>query len=194
MSLFSNSKVNKLTEFFCGMGESEFLETSINITDYPFEPSSIFPNKEIQASQINVVHLDKYPPTIKIGDELIFISREHVDELKAFAERNKLKTAKRNSNWDWITEPFLDTEFSNKDQMRTSEILTKNGISEKEIAELRIEIGDYMIEYNFSTMLWEWANLGLLDVLSAMRVKLNKEEFKKFYWRAMEIEQRNKDV
>lgn len=68
----------------------------------------------------------------------------------------------------------------------------ENGISEEELARLREEAGEQLYKYNFDTMLWDWCNLGLSDVLAAMKPKLGKKEFEDFYWRAMEIEQRNK--
>jgi hypothetical protein len=181
-----------MKNLFCGIGESEILENSIKIADYPFEPSSVYPSEQIDASQIDEIHLNEYPPTIKIGKELIFISREYIENLKLFAERNKIKTTVRAANWNLITEPFLDTEFSEEQKQWTTERLRSNGISEQETFQLRDEIGRQMYKYNFDTMLWEWTNLGLTDVLSAMRVKLDKKEFKDFYWRAMEIEQRQK--
>ena len=187
---FLGSLSNDIENFFCGIGESKILGDSIKITDYPFEPSLIFPNQEILASSIDEIHLDEYPPTLKIGNELIFISREDVEALTGFANKNKVKTAKRNSNWDRIAEPFLDTEYSKEQQLQTIKQLEQNGVSEKEVLKLREEVGDYMMEYNFATFLWEWCNLGLTDVLSAMRVTLSKEDFHEFYWRAMEIEQR----
>ncbi len=187
---FSESRTDELVKFFCGIGESEILDESIKTTDYPFEPSTVFPNKEIHFSEIDEIHLDEYPPTLKIGDELIFISREYIAELKEFTERNNIKEANRNSNWNRITEPFLDTEFDEEQKQKTIELLIENGFTEKEVADSRKEIADYMMEYNFGTMLWDWVSLGLNDVLSVMRVKLKKEEFQEFYWRAMEIEQR----
>ena len=180
----------ELENFFCGIGEAEILKSSITITDYPFEPSKVFPHKEIKASKIDEVHLNEYPPTIKIENELIFISRELIEELTAFAKRNNTETIKRQSNWDRITEPFVDTEFDDNQKANTIKHLTENGFTKKEIIELREEVGEQMNKYNFDTMLWEWGFLGLSDVLSAMRVKLSKEEFEEFYWRAMEIEQR----
>jgi len=44
-----------------------------------------------------------------------------------------------------------------------------------------------MLKYNFDTMLWEWCFLGTLDVLSAMRTKYKKEQYKEFYERVMKI-------
>lgn len=176
--------------FFCGIGESEIKEASIKIWNYPFEPSNIFPSKEIQADEIEEVHLDQYPPTVRVNNELIFISREKVDQLKEFAKANQLKISERASNWDYLTEPFLDTEHDAEQKAASINSLMRNGFTEMEIFEIRKEIGKQMTKYNFDTMLWEWGILGLTDVLSAMRPSLNKEKFKAFYWKAMEIEQR----
>jgi hypothetical protein len=41
-------------------------------------------------------------------------------------------------------------------------------------------------------MLWEWGALGLSDVLRAMRTKYDKEQYREFYKKSMEIALRNK--
>lgn len=176
----------------CGIGESEISDKSIRIWNYPFEPSVVYPERGIQYSEIIEVHLDKYPPTIKIGEDLIFISKESEEKLREFANRNNIRITERMSNWDWITEPFLDTEFDDEHKERTIKLLESNGILKKEAMELRAEIEEQMNKYNFDTMLWEWGGFGLNDVFSAMKPKLEKKEFRDFYWRAIEIEQRNK--
>ena len=184
-SLFG-SNLYEMHTFICGIGEVEIEKNYINIKKYPFEPSLVYPSKKVLYSEIDEIHLGQYPPTLKIGNELIFISREQVKLLEGFALRNKVKTTERASNWDWITEPFLDTEFDEEQQEKTQKLLEANGIFRDELKQLREEIGKQMYKYNFDTMLWEWVNLGLNDVLAAMRPKLSKD----FYWRAMEIEQR----
>lgn len=181
----------EIENFLCGIGESEINEKSIRIWNYPFEPASVYPEREIRFDVIDEIHKDQYPPTLKLNQELIFITRESLNQLTEFAYRNQIKLSKRVSNWNWITEPFLDMEASDKRKDQTAKILKENGISEKELLELREEIGHQMYKYNFDTMLWDWCNLGLADVLSAMRLKLDSKEFEDFYWRAMEIEQRN---
>ena len=70
--------------------------------------------------------------------------------------------------------------------------MEKNGILNEEIDTIRHEVKEQMLKYNFDTMLWEWGGLGLSDVLSAMRVKYDKEKFVDFYNRAMEIQLRTK--
>lgn len=177
-------------KFLNTLGETEIGVQSIKIRDYPFEPASVFPQKEIYADQMEAIHLKQSPPTIKINSELIFISKESAPQLAAFAERNQIILSERAANWDLITEPFLDTEFDETQQQATLKLLQQQGFTENEITALREEIGRQMHKYNFNTMLWEWGVLGLHDVLSAMRPKLNKAAFREFYWRAMEIEQR----
>ena len=182
-----------MRNLFCGIGESEILRRSIRISGYPFEPSSVHPNKEIYANEIEAIHLKEAPNTFGIGKELVFLSREYATELENFAKRNKIEVSDRASNWNLINEPFLDTEFDEKQKQRTLELLESNGISMEEVEKLRQEVGKQMYRYNFGTMLWEWCFLGLSDVLSSMRAKLDKKAFHEFYWRAMEIEQRSQN-
>lgn len=187
---FFGASVKELSGFVCGIGKSKILENDILIEGYPFEPSSVFPKRLVSHQKIAEVHLDNYPPTMQIGNELVFIERTKIEQLEDFAIRHNVKLVKRNSNWDWITEPFLDTEFTPEQQAKTIELLVKNGFTETEILDLREEIREQMFKYNFDTMLWEWNCLGLSDVLSAMRVKYDRPAFEVFYWKAMEIEMR----
>ncbi|MEK6477390.1 hypothetical protein WJR50_07645 [Catalinimonas sp. 4WD22] len=187
---FFGATPNELKKFRRGLGESAIQEKSIAIKHYPFDPSQVYPDKVIPADEINEVYLDTYPPTLKLGVELIFISRESVGLLKEFAERNNIPIGKRKANWDWISEPYLDTEFDHEQQERSIALLVSNGISKHETERLRAEIARQMYKYNFDTMLWEWVNLGLYDVLMAMSAKYTSKEFERFYWKAMEVEQR----
>ena len=186
------SRFYEICQFIRGMGNAEFLENAIRISGYPFEPSTVYPEKLIRAEDIDAIHPDTCPPTIRLKNELIFVSGEKVDALKNFADAHALKITARASNWDYITEPFLDTEFDEMQQKATMEVLAKNGISPEETNRLRAAIEGRMYKYNFDTMLWEWVNLGLLDVLLAMRPAMDKNAFRAFYWQAMEIEQRVK--
>jgi hypothetical protein len=95
-------------------------------------------------------------------------------------------------NWDWLLEPYVDTEYTDEIDLRLTDLLSKNGIYKEEIDIIRDEVKEQMFKYNFDTMLWEWGGLGLSDVLAAMRVKYNKEQFANFYDRAMEIQLRTK--
>ena len=185
--------INKIKthNMLCGIGESEIYENEIRISKYPFKPSNVYPNTRIKANQIDAICWDSYPPAIKIGDEYIFISREHSENLRKFSEINKVKTFKAIWTWQWLLEPYLDTEYAKETDKRLNDLLNKNGISNEEIKSIRNEVKDQMMKYNFDTMLWEWGGLGLEDVLAAMRAKYDKVKFEDFFKRAMEIQFRN---
>ena len=121
---------------------------------------------------------------------MIFITKEKQEELKQFAKRNNIPIFTTSGNWDMLLEPFVDTEYTEEYNTQIYQRLNENGITNSEIEKIRTEVEKQMLKYNFDTMLWDWTNLGLSDVLSAMRVKYNKAEFEEFYFRAMEIELR----
>ena len=187
---FFNSSKYEMENLICGIGKSEISKDTIMIKNYPFEPSIAYPEKKFKSNEIEGICLDASPNYFKVKNELIFISKEYKTELKEFANRNKIEIFNQTWNWDRILEPFLDTEFNEKEKEITINWLIKNGISKTETKILRSEVYTQMYKYNFDTMLWDWISLGLFDVLSAMRVKYNKNEFIEFYNRAMEIELR----
>lgn len=190
--VFFGSSKYEMKNLLCGIGESEILDSEIKISKYPFEPSSVFPEKVISVNEINAISWDSYPPLIRIDNEVIFISREYSDQLKKFADNNKIETFEATRNWDWLLEPYVDTEYTDETDLRLTELLKKNGILKEEIDKIRSEVKEQMFKYNFDTMLWEWGSLGLSDVLGAMRVKYDKEQFADFYNKAMEIQLRTK--
>jgi len=187
---FFNSSKYEMENLICGIGNSEISKDTIFIKNYPFEPSLAFPKKEFKHNEIESICIDVSPHYFRVGNELVFVTTENKTELSEFANRNKIKIFKQTWNWDRILEPFLDTEFDEKDKIKTIELLNENGISKIETEKIRAEVEKQMYKYNFDTMLWDWCSLGLSDVLSAMRVKYNKNEFIEFYNRAMEIELR----
>lgn len=189
---FFRSSEYEMKNLICGIGESEILDAEIKVSKYPFEPSSVYPEKTIRANEISAISWDSYPPLIRIDNEVIFISRENSEELKKFADRNEIKTFKATRNWDWLLEPYLDTEYTDETDKRLRGLLKKNGFVNEEIDKIREEVENQMLKYNFDTMLWEWGGLGFSDVLSAMRVKYDKSEFVDFYNRGMEIQLRTK--
>lgn len=189
---FIGSSKYEMKNLICGIGESEILESEIKISNYPFEPSSIFPEKVINANKITAISWNSYPPLLRMDNEVIFISREHSDQLRTFAEKANIKTYEATRNWDWLLEPYVDTEYTEETHHNLKKLLEINGISNEEIIAIRDELKEQMFRYNFDTMLWDWCGLGLPDVLAAMKVKYTKEQFSDFYNRAMEIQLRTK--
>ncbi len=187
---FFGSSEDEMENLICGIGETEILETEIRISNYPFEPSAVYPEKTIKANDINEISWDSYPPLLRLENEVIFISRGFSENLKQFVDRNNISSFEATRNWNWLLEPYVDTEYTEETDNRLIELLNKNGITKSEIEQLRNEVKEQMLKYNFDTMLWDWVSLGLSDVLGAMKVKYNKEQFSDFYKRAMEIQLR----
>ncbi|WP_299245060.1 hypothetical protein [uncultured Aquimarina sp.] len=197
VKLFKNifesfSRKIRVDNLICGIGESEIRENAIFISNYPFEPSLAYPEKLIKASEIDAICIEFGASKIRISDDIVFVSAEKKDQMKIFAERNNIPLSLYSWNWDWILEPYLDTEFTEENKKLTTERLHENGLNTIEVDAIRKEIGKQMYRYNFDTMLWDWCSLSLQDVLSAMRAKYNKEEFREFYKKAIEIENRKK--
>ena len=187
---FYNSTEFELKNLICGIGKSKIENERIIIEKYPFLPSFVNKKNRIEKTEIEAICYSSFPPKLKVENEIIFIETKKQDELKQFSERNNINLFETNGNWDMLLEPYLDTEYTEEDNDRIYKRLNENGLSNHEIEKIRIEVEEQMLKFNFDTMLWEWVNLGLLDVLLAMRVKYNQSEFEEFYFRAMEIELR----
>ncbi len=183
-----------MKNLLCGIGESKITENEIFISKYPFEPSIAYPNKIIKSNEIDSMSIDFGICKIYVAKDVVFVSAKKKEELKAYAENNNIKLTEHSWNWDWLLEPYLDTEFTEEAEQRVLELLIENGFEKHEIDDIRAEVGKQMYKYNFDTMLWDWCSLGLSDVLSAMRAKYNKNEFRDFYKRAIEIDKRSKNT
>lgn len=179
-------------EFFNSLGDVIFEENAFFIFRYPFEPSVAFGRDTFIARELKDVDIKAYPPNIHIGDELIFIHAGKREELEKFANRNGIQIVQRPVIWDWILEPFLDTEFTKETEIQFFKNLAEFGLSEEDVNGIRSEVSEQMIKYNFDSMLWEWASLGALDVLNAIRPIYNEVQFDAFYKRVMQIALRDK--
>ena len=171
-------------------GEITIKEDVLSIKDYPFEPSIAYPNKAFHTSQIKAISLDFGMSRLYIEQDIIFVSAAHKEALNVFAEQYAIDLLPHSWNWDWLLEPYLDTELRAEDEVRLAARLAENGLDEEEVKQIRTEVGQQMYKYNFDTMLWEWCSLGLFDVLCAMQAKYDQAQFKDFYYRALEIDRR----
>lgn len=185
-TMFSTSK-SEVKELLVSTGQLTIGEDFLRIENYPFEPSIAFGQTIFKADQIDDIDCKAYPPTIRVGYDLIFLTREKKDELEEFANRNNIKKIERPMIWGWILEPFLDTEFTTETDERLTKLIESYGLTTDKVKSLRSEVETQMLKYNFDTMLWEWGGFDASDVLRAMRTKYNKDEFKDFYRRVMEI-------
>lgn len=184
--MFTTSK-KELESMLVGTGTMQIIENNIVIRDYPFEPSRAYHEQLFKLSDINNISVTSRPISIQVQDELIFVSAENKSELLTFAHKNHIRLVGRSYVWSRILEPFLDTDYSTETDERLTLLLTQAGLSEERVFELRKEVKTQMLKYNFDTMLWEWVNLDVFDVLRAMRTNYDKEQFSDFYKRAMAI-------
>ncbi len=187
---FFNASAYELKNFLCDWGKCKIGEDSILIYDYKFEPSKAYPKIEIHKDDITSISLSATPPKLHYQDDWIFISAEYIEELEKFIKKNNILVTEENYTWSFILEPFLDVELSEEDNELTLQRLEECGIDRSEVQTIREQVSEQMYKYNFDTFLWEWFDLNLLDVLLAMRVKYNKQEFREFYQYAMKIENR----
>lgn len=185
-TMFSTSK-SEVRELLVSTGQLTIGDDFLKIEDYPFEPSIAYRQTIFKTNQIDDIDFKSYPPTFKIGNELVYLTSEKKVELEEFAKKNNIKTIERPMIWGWILEPFLDTEFTTETDERLTKLLDNYGLETDQVKSLRAEVETQMLKYNFDTMLLEWGGFDALDVLKAMRTKYSKDEFKDFYGRVMEI-------
>ena len=185
-TMFSTSK-SEVKELLVSNGQLTIGDDYLKIENYPFEPSIAYGQNIFKTNQIDDIDFKSYPPTFRVGNELIYLTSEKKVELEEFATRNNIKTIERSMIWGWILEPFLDTEFTTETDQRLTKLLENYGLTANQVKSLREEVETQMLKYNFDTMLWEWGGFDALDVLKAMRTKYKKEEFDNFYRRVMEI-------
>jgi hypothetical protein len=185
-TMFSTSK-SEVKELLVSMGQLTIGDDFLKIENYPFEPSIAYGQNIFKTNQIDDIDFKSYPPTFRVGNELIFLTSEKKIELEEFATKNNIKTVERAWIWDWILEPFLDTEYTAETDQRLTKLLESYGLTTNQVKSLRAEVEIQMLKYNFDTMLWEWGGFGASDVLKAMRTKYKKDEYEDFYRRVMEI-------
>jgi hypothetical protein len=177
----------EIKQFFCDIGYATFHDQSITIDKYPFSPSIAYGGKTFHIAEMDGICVDGHPPFLQIKNELIFISAEYKELLANFGEIKGLPIIPLTYIWNSILDPFLDTEFTEEYYIRISQLLNSYGLSDIHVQMIRKEVKDQMMKYNFDTMLWNWTDFGVFDVLCAMQPKCSPKEFEEFYREAMRI-------
>ncbi|WP_173123329.1 hypothetical protein [Kibdelosporangium persicum] len=141
----------------------------IRFLRYEFRGASVHPHGTLTAAQIRGVNWKLAPPEIRtVLGETLFVPAGQRQELEQFCRRNDIAFDRRLDAWGNLLEPFLDTKISDETADATDERLRKAGFDFGEIAEIRLRIAPLMKAYNIDSMLWDWANLGLYDLLRAV--------------------------
>ncbi len=185
------------------MDNVTFTDEGIQFKDYPVTPASIFPDGLILWSEVKEADPDNsWPPELRLhSGEILFISAENKKAFSVACLRYKIPIVQRQDVWGYLLEPFLDTEFSDADQLRTLEQLQELNFTESEIKQIRKRVGKRMFAFNFH--LWEWVHLGLMDLFSAYGLTSNRrmrffnllwrpKAKTKLYWWAMDIANRSR--
>ena len=189
----SSNKNTEINELLISNGHLKIGEDYLKIENYPFEPSIAFKQSIFNINQIDDIDFKSYPPTFRVGNELIFLTSEKKIELEEFAKKNLIKTIERPNIWGWLLEPFLDTDYTSEIDERLTILLNDCGLTSDQIKSIREEVKVQMYKYNFDTMLWEWGGFDASDVLKAMRTSYNKEKYEDFYKKVMEIALKSKN-
>ncbi|WP_236790957.1 hypothetical protein [Amycolatopsis sp. GM8] len=145
-----------------------FAEDHIVFARYEFPGATVHPAGVLTLARIRDADPKAWPPEIRTTlGETLFVPRAQEPELEEFCRRNDVTTKRRPWIWSDLLEPFLDTWFDPDDERATDERLHKAGLSQEEITEIRQRLTPLMRAYNFDSMLWEWVDLGLFDLLNA---------------------------
>ena len=156
----------------------KFKNRGIEIKDYEFYPASIYPHGTIQRSDMVEIDLGQSPPVIRTKKEIFFISSEKHDQLQKFAKKNKVNLVETEDIWSLILNPALDYERDFGDRTEVLNKLENLGVGTYEVDKLRDRLTSFMINYNFSTRLWEYVQLTHWDILTAHLIWLEGDSIK----------------
>ncbi len=176
------------------MPEVQFIENRIQFHSYPFKASRIYPDGSVASEDISEILIARCPPEVRLkSDEVLFVSAVHKESLERFAKRYNIPIVSKVDTWSFICEEFLDTVLLDEDKERVFRLLENEGLDRSFVQEIRQFLYYPMTIYN--SIMWDWAHLGLYDVLMAIsgqfpngdRVKFTDEAFHQFYWKAMKL-------
>lgn len=136
---------------------------------YEFPWASVHPHGVLPASAVRDASTQVRPPEIRTASgETLFLSWDDSAGLAEFCQRHEISVAGRLDVWGNLFEPFLDTSFSAAQIAATDARLHAVGLSQASIDSIRARLTPLMRAYNFDSMLWDWAHLGLYDLLRAL--------------------------
>ncbi|MDX3661232.1 hypothetical protein PV646_28340 [Streptomyces sp. ID05-26A] len=144
----------------------------IVFTAYEFPWASVHPHGLLSAVDVRDVSTTLQPEIRTVTGETLFLSWDDKPGLVEFCRRHGIADVVRFDVWGNLFEPFLDTEFTDSQKAATNARLHGVGLSQASIDSIRTRLTPLMHAYNFDSMLWDWTDLGLYDLLSALNGKL----------------------
>ena len=166
--------------------------SGLQFHDYRYPPSTVYPDRHVGWKVVKEIDPDEAPPEVRLkSGEILSVSATQRDNLAGIAKQAGIPTVRRIDIWGLLLEPFLDTRFRREHRLRTITLLKANGVGTAERIRLRLTLAPALLAYN--ALHWDWCHLGLFDALDA-HLGLDTKAFTKFYWRAMEIANRGREI
>ncbi|MFI0479446.1 hypothetical protein [Actinomadura sp. 9N215] len=148
--------------------EVTFAEDHICFLRYDFRGATVHPFGMVTPARIRDADWKAIRPELRTTlGETLFVPHRKQAELERFCRRNGIVRSTRPDTWADLLEPFLDTRLDPADERACLARLGEAGFAPDEVARIRRRLTPLMHAYNFEAMVWEWAYLGLFDVLSA---------------------------
>jgi hypothetical protein len=145
-----------------------FEEDHICFACYDFRGATVHPGGMVTPARIRDADWKAIRPEVRTTlGETLFIPHEQAADLEEFCQRHGIARRPRPDTWDDLLEPFLDTWFDAEHERATVQRLGEAGFSLEEVTGIRQRLTPLMFAYNFDAMVWEWAYLGLFDLLTA---------------------------
>lgn len=161
-----------------------FHDDELRFLSYEFRGASVCPNGVVTASQVRDADWTAIRPRLRTTlGETLFVPDKQRQDLESFCRRNAIGLRHGYNVWSDLLDPFLDTVFAPEDEAATMNRLNQAGLSPERVTEIRMD-----------SMLWEWVELDLFDLLSAISGRLVPPELpatlggaEEFYRWAMRI-------
>ncbi|WP_433468832.1 hypothetical protein [Spirillospora sp. CA-128828] len=145
-----------------------FAEDHICFLRYDFRGATVHPTGMVMPVRIRDADWKAIRPEIRTTyGETLFLPHEQASDLEQFCRRHSIARRSRPDTWDDLLEPFLDTQLDLEREGATFNRLREAGFTPEEVAGIRQRLTPLMHAYNFEAMVWEWAYLGLFDLLTA---------------------------
>ena len=138
------------------------------------------PVRAVPAETLSEIMVGWYPPTVRTKTgEYIFIEAVKAAQLADLGTRFNVPFVRRHDVWSDILEPFLDTQMSAQDQVRSFERLEKSGLTRAQVEAIRAQHTAGML--GLTALTWEWFHYGMCDLFEVTKAKYRSQFVKDVY-------------
>jgi hypothetical protein len=124
------------------------------------------PTSTITPADIRDADLTATPPELRtLAGQTLFVSAADRYDLARFCQENRIPLCRRADIWADLLLPFLDTALPPRMEAGALKRLDAAGLPPAEVLRIRDLVAPLMRAY--SGWAWDWAHLGLFDLLEA---------------------------